>query len=455
MKNPSILVVDDEPFFRHLYADALTENHCNVEKAASGEEALKRIMQGGIDVVLTDLIMPGISGLDLLRAVRKIINPPEVILVTAHATIETAIEALKNGARDYLIKPFNPEELRHLVHTCLEQRQLLNENIHLKNQIRLYQKGQSLAFLLEVEKLLPQAVDFLSQEAAGGNGFAFLLENDIPNKFFCSEGISEEQASVMAASMLARFRNLSGTSFLQIQDIDIDSQWPPGIHSLCLIPLLFEKGFKGGIVIFNSTRAGAEFHLPYEQLLFLAQQTSLGFSNSCRFQGTQELVYTDDLTGLYNYRYLHVILQQEIQRSDRYSLSFALVFIDLDHFKEVNDTYGHLVGSNTLREVAEIIRQSVRSADMVFRYGGDEFTALLVETDKEGAATVTERIRKNIANHTFQKDAIAFNNLTATLGYATFPGNAKEKKELMDLADKAMYQGKKQRNVVCSVTDLS
>ncbi|MBN2429109.1 MAG: diguanylate cyclase [Deltaproteobacteria bacterium] len=455
MKNPSILVVDDEPFFRHLYADALSENNCNVEKAASGEEALKRIMQGGIDVVLTDLIMPGISGLDLLRAVRKIINPPEVILVTAHATIETAIEALKNGARDYLIKPFNPEELRHLVHTCLEQRQLLNENIHLKNQIRLYQKGQSLAFLLEVEKLLPQAVDFLSQEAAGGNGFAFLLENDIPNKFFCSEGISEEQASVMTASMLAKFRNLIGTSFLQIQDIDIDSQWPPGIHSLCLIPLLFEKEFKGGIVIFNSTKAGAEFHLPYEQLLFLAQQTSLGFSNSCRFQGTQELVYTDDLTGLYNYRYLHVILQQEIQRTERYGLSFALVFIDLDHFKEVNDTYGHLVGSNTLKEVAEIIRLSVRSADMVFRYGGDEFTALLVETDKEGAATVTERIRRNIANHTFQKDAIAFDKLTATLGYATFPENAKEKKELMDLADKAMYHGKKQRNVVCSVADLS
>jgi len=455
MKNPSILVVDDEPFFRHLYADALSQNNCNVEKASSGEEALKRIMQGGIDVVLTDLIMPGISGLDLLRAVRKIINPPEVILVTAHATIETAIEALKNGARDYLIKPFNPEELRHLVHTCLEQRQLLNENLHLRNQIRLYQKGQSLAFLLEADKLLAQAVDFLSQEAAGGFGFAFLLEADIPSRFFCSEGIEEELANRMSEVLLPKFRTISGTSFLQVQDIDADNEWPPGIHSLCLIPLLYEKQLKGGIVIFNSTRSGSEYHLPYEQLLFLAQQTTLGFSNSCRFQGTQELVYTDDLTGLYNHRYLHIILQQEIQRTQRYGLSFALVFIDLDHFKEINDNYGHLVGSNTLREVADIIRKSVRSADMVFRYGGDEFTALLVETDKVGAATVTERIRKNIARHTFQKDTIAFKKLTATLGFATFPENAQEKKELMDLADRAMYVGKKKRNVVCSVADLS
>jgi diguanylate cyclase (GGDEF)-like protein len=454
MKKPSILVVDDEPFFRHLYADALSDNNCIVEKVVSGEEALKRIMQGGIDVVLTDLIMPGISGLDLLRAVRKIINPPEVILVTAHATIETAIEALKNGARDYLIKPFNPEDLRHLVHTCLEQRQLLNENIHLKNQIRLYQKGQSLAYLLEVDKLLPQAVEFLSQEAAGGNGFAFLLENDGPGKFFCSPGISEKQAASMVPSMLGKFRNLSGASFLQIQDLDIENQWPPGVHSLCLIPLLYEKELKGGIVIFNSTKAGSEFHLPYEQLLFLAQQTSLGFANSSRFQGSQQLVYTDDLTGLYNYRYLQLVLQQEIQRTERYSLSFALVFIDLDHFKEVNDNYGHLVGSNTLKEVADIIRKSVRSADMVFRYGGDEFTALLVETDREGALTVTERIRKNIASHTFQKDTIAFKELTATLGVATFPENATDKKDLMNLADKAMYHGKKQRNVVCCANDL-
>ena len=454
MKNPTILVVDDEAFFRHLYADALSRDNCIVEKASSGEEGLSRIMQGGIDVVITDLIMPGISGLDLLRSVRKIINPPEVILVTAHATIETAIEALKNGARDYLIKPFNPEELRHLVHTCLEQRQLLNENIHLKNQIRLYQKGQSLAFLLEVDKLLNQSVDFLVQEADNGRGFAFRLENDVPNEFFRFEGVTEDQARSMVDSLLPKFRTISGTSFLQIQDIEVENEWPPGIRSLCLIPLLYDKKLEAGIVVFNSSDIGYEHHLPYEQLLFLAQQTTLGFLNSCRFQGTQELVYTDDLTGLYNYRYLHVVLQQEIQRTRRYGLSFTLVFIDLDHFKEINDNHGHLAGSNTLKEVADILIKSVRSADMVFRYGGDEFTALLVETDKEGAYTVAERIRKNIADHIFQKDTIAYEKLTATIGFATFPENAEEKKALMDLADKAMYHGKKQRNVVCSVSDL-
>lgn len=428
MKNPSILVVDDELFFRHLYADALSQDNCIVETASSGEEALTRIMQGGIDVILTDLIMPGISGLDLLRTVRKTLNPPEVILVTAHATIETAIEALKNGARDYLIKPFNPEELRHLVHTCLEQRQLLNENIHLKNQIRLYQKGQSLAFLLEIDKLIAQAVDFLIQETDSGRGFAFLLENGFPAKFFRSEGVTENQAKKMIGSLLTKFQTLSGTSFLQIQDIDADQKWPLDIHSLCLIPLLYEKKLGAGIVVFNSADTGSDYHLPYEQLLFLAQQTTLGFSNSCRFQGTQELVYTDDLTGLYNYRYLHIVLQQEIQRTSRYGPSFALAFIDLDHFKDINDNYGHLAGSSTLKEVADIIRKSVRSADLVFRYGGDEFTALLVETDKEGAATVTERIRKNIAEHIFQKDSIAYDKLTATIGFATFPEDTREKK---------------------------
>ncbi|MBN1142530.1 MAG: diguanylate cyclase [Deltaproteobacteria bacterium] len=453
MKPALILVVDDEPFFRELYSETLSTDGYRVEAADSGEEALRRIQRGGIDVVLTDLVMKGFSGLDLLRAVRKMMHPPEVILVTANATIESAIEAIKNGARDYLIKPFNPEELRHLIRTCLDQRQVLNENIHLKQQIRLFQKGQSLAFLLDIDKLLPQAVEFLTQEVRDGRGFAFLLADGEPGHFIHSDGLTPEGCKAMTDSLLPRFQTLSGISFLQMQDIPADQKWPAAIHALCLIPLLYQKKLEGGIVIFNPEQPENDFHFPYEQLNFLAQQATLGFANSYRFKGAQDLIYTDDLTGLYNFRYLNLVLQQELLRTRRYGLTFALVFIDLDYFKEVNDNYGHLAGSQTLREVAMLLRESVRETDLLFRYGGDEFTALLVETDADGALLVSERIRRKIENHVFLADSIAYSKLTATVGYAIFPHDAKNQKKLMELADRAMYHGKKMRNTVCSVKE--
>jgi diguanylate cyclase (GGDEF)-like protein len=452
MKPVSILVVDDEPFFRELYSDILSGDGYAVELAESGEEALYQIRKGGIDIVLTDLIVSGFSGLDLLREARKHNSPPDVILVTANATVESAIEAIKNGARDYLIKPVNTEELRHLVRTCLDQRQLMNENSQLKNQIRLYQKGQSLAFLLDIDRLLPQAVEFLCQEAKDGRGFVFLITEGVPTRFF-SEALPEETCRAMAESLFSRFQTLSGTSFLQMQDIPPEQNWPTHIHSLCLIPLIYEKKLEGGIVIFNGEASDGDSHLPYEQLNFLAQQAILSFANSYRFQGAQTLIYTDDLTGLYNIRYLNLVLQQELLRTRRYGLSFALVFIDLDHFKDVNDTCGHLAGSQALKEVAFLLRECVRETDILFRYGGDEFTALLVETDSDGAGLVSERIRRKIENFVFLSDSVGYSKLTATIGYAIFPQDAKNQQKLMELADQAMYHGKKVRNTVCSVND--
>ena len=238
-----------------------------------------------------------------------------------------------------------------------------------------------------------------------------------------------------------------------MQDIPPEQNSPGAIHSLCLIPLLYQNRLEGGIVIFNGEKADNKYHFPYEQLNFLAQQTTLSFANSYRFHDAQELISTDDLTGLYNVRHLNLILQQELLRTRRYGLSFALVFIDLDHFKEINDTYGHLVGSQTLKEVALLLKGSVRETDFLFRFGGDEFTALLVETDGEGARQVSERIRQSIENHIFLKDSVGYAKLTATLGYAIFPQDANNQMKLMEMADQAMYHGKKKRNTVCSVNE--
>ncbi|OGR33865.1 MAG: hypothetical protein A2091_00650 [Desulfuromonadales bacterium GWD2_61_12] len=450
----TILVVDDELFFRSLYAELLGGEEYQVETVCSGEEALIRLQSGGVDVVLTDLVMPGLGGMELLRRVRSLENPPEVILATGHATLETAIEALKNGARDYLIKPFKPEELLHLIRTCVEQRRLLDENILLKSQIRLFQRGQSLASMLEIDRLLPQAVTTLLHELAGGRGFAFLATQSGVSQVRAIEGLAEEEAFALAESLSPRFVDLNALCQLPASELTPASGWPDDVRSVLLIPLRCERSIKGGMLLFNTIGSDLPTPLSLHNIQFLSDQAALGFENAFRYQGARELIYTDDLTGLFNYRYMQVFLEQEVRRTERYGLSFSLVFIDLDHFKGINDTRGHLAGSESLREIAYLLRKCVREVDVLFRYGGDEFTALLVETDVRGAGVVAERIRRSIEQHIFLAGTTNPARLTATLGYATFPEHAGDKKSIIDIADRAMYEGKKDRNIVRGAWEL-
>lgn len=181
-----------------------------------------------------------------------------------------------------------------------------------------------------------------------------------------------------------------------------------------------------------------------------------GFLNSCsRHLGfCQELAqskaigYVDDLTSLFNHRYLPKILSQEIDRCQRKDQKFSLLFLDMDYFKKVNDGHGHLMGSRLLMEVAQILKRAVRSYDPLFRYGGDEFLILLVDTDKSTGEKVAERIRRSIESHDFVFEGTKL-KLTASIGLSVFPDNAKTAKELIQLADQAMYYGKnKSRNIV-------
>ncbi|MDW7643728.1 MAG: diguanylate cyclase [Desulfuromonadales bacterium] len=448
MKKPTILVVDDELFFRRMYSELLSEEGYIVESFASGNAALERIAKGGVDVLLTDMVMPDIGGLDVLYQVRNMENPPEVILVTGHATLETAIKALKGGARDYLIKPFNPEELRHVVRSCLDQVRLLDENTLLKSQIRLYQKGQNLASFLDIDKLLPQAVNTLLKEVGTGRGFAMLLCDGDRLRLAGLEGVEALGALSLAMSIRPHLPGLTTVRTLHVSDLDSRPDWPVNVQEACLFPLFLSRELKGAIVIFNPAEGGLPRPLPKENLTFLSDQTALAFENSLRYQDVQQLIYIDDLTGLFNYRYLQIVLEQEIRRAERFRLKFALVFIDIDHFKEVNDTHGHLAGSAALKEVGSLLHHAVREVDSLFRYGGDEFTALLIETDAKGAALVSERIRKVIEEHVFLEDMGLKCRLTATVGSAIFPDDADDRNSIVDLADRAMYEGKKIRNVI-------
>jgi len=184
-------------------------------------------------------------------------------------------------------------------------------------------------------------------------------------------------------------------------------------------------------------------------LNFFYRQVRFALLNAERGSQTQNLIYIDDLTKLYNSRYLNVVLDRELKRSERYRNFFSVLFMDLDFFKRVNDAHGHLVGTRALVEAGVVLRACVRETDTVVRYGGDEFVVLLVETRAEEAMLVAERMRKMIEEKQFGQEMGLDIRLTISIGIAAFPEHATTKQHLLNLADQAMYRGKDStRNVV-------
>ncbi|MCX8007451.1 MAG: sensor domain-containing diguanylate cyclase, partial [Coriobacteriia bacterium] len=175
----------------------------------------------------------------------------------------------------------------------------------------------------------------------------------------------------------------------------------------------------------------------------IAAELAVAVENAQLYKLTKRLANTDELTGLYNYRYLQQRLDEEITRARRYKKTLSFLMIDVDDFKRVNDTHGHLVGDSVLRELGEIMKATVREVDVVVRYGGEEFSVLLPETDAAGAFIVAEKIRENVAMHRFRdEDGEATIRVTVSVGVANMPVHADDKESLLRAADDAVYYAK-------------
>ncbi|MDD2557556.1 MAG: sensor domain-containing diguanylate cyclase [Desulfuromonadaceae bacterium] len=171
----------------------------------------------------------------------------------------------------------------------------------------------------------------------------------------------------------------------------------------------------------------------------IADYVAIGISNARNFSRVRELVITDDLTGLFNARYFDEVLDIEIRRTQRFGNSMALVFMDLDHFKLVNDQYGHLTGSRVLAEIGSLIKKRIRDIDCAARYGGDEFVLILPQTDKKGAFELVTDLHERIRSNVLSTECGAHIQVTASFGIATLPEDVDNKQDLIRLADKMMY----------------
>jgi diguanylate cyclase (GGDEF)-like protein len=218
--------------------------------------------------------------------------------------------------------------------------------------------------------------------------------------------------------------------------IDESTQWET--QSIICVPLRSKLRVLGVIQLVNVDMSQFK-----EQELFFLQSlcdyAAIAIENARWVERIQELTITDDCTGLYNARHLYKTLDTEVYRSSRFGYEFSVVFIDLDRFKTVNDTYGHLIGSKLLAEIGYLVKAQLRLIDFAFRYGGDEFVVLLPQTSKDQALVVAKRLRDALRASCFCREEGLNLNVRASMGLATYPHDARTAHDIIRQADQMMY----------------
>jgi diguanylate cyclase (GGDEF)-like protein len=185
----------------------------------------------------------------------------------------------------------------------------------------------------------------------------------------------------------------------------------------------------------------------------LANQAGLAIENSQLYEMVVQQSHTDSLTNLWNHGFFQQTLAEEIGHAEKEKTPLSLAIMDIDNFKQLNDSYGHQNGDIVLKELAQLLKESSRVADYVCRYGGEEFSIILPHTTHEQSYEICERMRKNIASHQFRHFPNPELKVTVSIGLATYPDRAKDKEELIANADKAMYIAKfSGKNKTCLVT---
>jgi diguanylate cyclase (GGDEF)-like protein len=445
MTGEKILLADDDSQLRETLREFLAGQKYEVTAAADGNEAMAALKEQEFALALLDLMLPGYSGLDLLSHLKSHTPDTEVILFTGHAGLESAVQALRLGAYDYLVKAhLRLADLQILVTRALERRHLARENRELVENISKAQeelvkrRARELAQVRQIAETLagPLTWDQLVR------GLVNLIWDSLPLEVLGLQLQGPESELPLAA--YRRRPDVPDAAYQTFQYLlqgqaAADPLPPPAGDPLPA--MLWERLQVDNVTL--AAAAGRHAPLtPEEAELFriFILQGEAGIKNLVLFDQVKSMAIRDALTGLYNYGYFKEALHYEVEKSRRYKTPLSLLFLDIDDFKRVNDTLGHLKGDKIMRQVAAILKQGIRQADLLCRYGGDEFVMLLSQTPPDQAILLAERLRQSVVQSAMNR-AEPNLRITVSIGVAGLSPQMSTE-SLIKEADEAHYRAK-------------
>lgn len=482
-----ILLIDDSATQLEMLRLQFTKAGFDVVSATDGSEGYKLVFETAPDLILSDIMMPNLNGYQLCRLLKN--NPltsqiPVILLTVLDKKIDR-FWGNKSGANKFISKTVSFEEIKESVDKILIQNPVLQDykNILLnnsvsdetvKNQINdvLDELLMNSTFLNEfrelgeylthdtvlIEKTFELLGSFIDYNIAG----LFINSPDKNEKNILYLDINKSSVSRFVIEKVKRdfFTNMPNVEKFTIRDfghetvretvenarVILNAQEFKTVH---ILPIVSNENLLGGICFCNTEECN------YQEFKFYKTMVSeilLLLKMHYLYSETEYLSVTDGLTGLYNRRYFEHNVEREFLRTRRYSSDLSLAMIDIDHFKQVNDTYGHQFGDYVLKEISKIIADSFRKTDMMCRYGGEELAVILTETSDENALIPLERLRAKISEHLFSYNNETA-NITVSIGLGSYSKEMQSQTELIECADKALYRAKQDgRNKVVAYT---
>lgn len=442
-----VLIVDDIPTNVRLLEARLTAEYFEVMTASSGPEALEILETNEADIILLDVMMPVMDGFEVCRRLKS--NPKThhvpVLMITALDQPSDRVKGLEAGADDFLTKPVDDTQLMARVKSLARLKSLTDE---LRARALT---GQQLA----IEDAM-RAMDTIS--AKGGR--VLIIDTDKRHAERIQGYLSEEhQVDILLEPADAVFQ-VSGVQYelslvsMSLNDFDplrVASQIRTVEHSRNMpIILMADEGDKPRVVRALDLGVNDFINRPIERNELKARvRTQIRrhrYAMELResVNNSIAMAVTDDLTGLYNRRYFdrHLnILLSKAQEQDR---NLAVMILDIDHFKSVNDTYGHDVGDMVLKEFSARMKRNIRGVDLACRFGGEEFVVLMPDTDVSNAELVAERVRQAVGEKTFEINGQRPLTVTVSVGVSFNESLADTSESLIKRADLALYRAKRE-----------
>lgn len=442
-----VLVVDDILPNVKLLEAKLSSEYYDVLTATSGEEALRRVEHDSPDIVLLDVMMPGMDGFEVCRKIKN--NPGHahipVVMVTALTDSEDRVRGLEAGADDFLSKPVNDTALMARVRSLVRLKMTVDE--WRAREMTASQLGVAEQDLNPMKEPVENArVLMVEDQTFEADKIAETLHRDNDTVIPVDSGVKAfEYASQHNFDLLIVSLNLKKEDGLRLCSHLRSNERTRSV------PILMVAAEENLDRIAQGLELGAHDYImrPVDRNELLARaRTQIRrkrFQERLRanYEVSLSMALTDSLTGLYNRRYLEVHLQKLLQKNREQKKSLCVLMLDIDHFKKVNDTYGHAVGDEVLKTFAFRLHDNLRSFDLVARLGGEEFVVVMPDTTEELAFFVAERLRRSIGEKPFRcKTPEGQLTVTTSIGGAFIEPGEHTVEDILSRADKMLYDAK-------------
>jgi two-component system, cell cycle response regulator len=449
-----VLAVDDQRYFRELIESLLVEEGFEVQTCSSGEQALRLLDHAVFDVVMTDLVMPVMTGIDLVQRIKERDPDQEIIVVTGVVDVKSAVDAMKIGATDYLLKPFDRATLTSALEGILqrarlrqERDRLLAENIEFLGERALFERALALFRATSLEALSEKMLDGLCRET-GAQGGVLWWTAEAPDvlEVGAVHGLVrlEEERSQIAESELPAAIREQGAATALLDWID-----PDGLPRPALVLALRRGGALAGVIRLTDKLGGERFddvdRTCAEKFLVFAEAAH---RNAERFTRLERHTLQDPDTGAYRIEYLHDIARNEIEKANRFGRSFALMKMVLEPLEPLRQRLDPQVFRNWNGSLARYLGRLLRATDVLAVEGDGQFVVLLNETGAVGAATFKQRTRLAFAQGETLASVTQGLRPEVLLGCAHYPGDATQLESLLRVLDQRVAEDRRARNRV-------